>query len=152
MKKLLEKELNDIRDFLLPKIIEYQINEFGMHPDEVDLDNATTGACDLMSEALIEYLHIKNPDEKWDLIHGYFVPENALRREYTHYWIERDGDYAIIDLTADQFGDDKIVITNRNDLRYEDIEICQPMKECVKPWVAEYIESQKRQRPISFDI
>lgn len=152
MKRLLEKELNDIRNFLLPKIMEYQIENFGILPDEIDLDSATQGACDIMSEALIEYLAIKYPEEKWDLIHGYFVPENALSREHTHYWIERDSDYTIIDLTADQFGDDKIIITDRDDVRYEDVEICQPMKECVKPWVAEYIESQKRQRPISFDI
>lgn len=55
-----------------------------------------------------------------------------------HWWMERDG--VIIDLTADQFGWDPIVVTDSKDARYNKIErrskntLVSGLKNTVKNW------------------
>ena len=70
------------------------------------------GSCDPASQVLGRYLRDKLTIEPLTTVHGERVFPGGGRLLWTHRWLESDG--LAIDVTADQFGQEPIVVTRRS--------------------------------------
>lgn len=101
----------------------------------------TSGCCAGASAALLKVLRAEYPEAQWKFTGGYgsdqkLSPDSATYLDLTmhpggmlnrsgewrgHFWIEgtlSSGQRVIVDITADQFGHEKLIVTDTDDPRY----------------------------------
>lgn len=143
----LKAEVHEAMLALRP-LVEERIHEWmEANPDFVQVSGAalTTGFCRGVAAGVQEVLRELFPDCFWRLAGGFgreyqsnpppdiaeFVEldrfPGGMRDEagswIGHFWVEGgdpDGDCLIVDLSADQFGHEEVVVTDRSDVRYKD--------------------------------
>lgn len=158
---MLKDELQDIRTLLSEHWINWKNdNNYTMDDD----DTPSRDMCRFTSVFLYRWLIENYPEEDWKIRGGIADrrlvknPDPAFTHEpyggyqchgiwFGHFWVE--GDKNIIDLTADQFDGDEIIITDLNDPRYKcnmaDCELLDAMifgSEDAHEWFNEWKSSQ----------
>lgn len=88
---------------------EKEINDY-LDNDKNDIIDYVTNSCHIITKELQNYLIQKGIKTK--RVTGMFDGDKH------HWWLETKD--KIIDVTADQFGEDEIIITNKNDKRYSE--------------------------------
>jgi hypothetical protein len=152
----LKNELQELRFFLEDKWKEWKINNNYTIDDD---DTLSRDMCRFTSVFLYRWLIDKYPEYDWkikggisnrqfnklenyDLQGGY----NCHDIWFGHFWIQNEN--TIIDLTADQFNGDEIIMTSINDKRYNnnmsDTELIGAMlfgSEDAHEWYSVYIDN-----------
>src|SRR3546814_14714712 len=77
---------------------------------------------------------------------------------HDHYWVVDDEGDRLVDITADQFGHDAIIVTDTDDLRYaanyEDWAVADdldPVRHRVRPWLERASPAIEALRPGTVD-
>ena len=165
----LRQSLEEIRKFLLPRWKEMRDNpnwewsEYGATLDEtcpsVDMCRFTTIFLHLISNGDVQICGgIGNVSSSpYDSEHGYRISDGKYAG---HLWGVLDG--KVIDITADQFGEEAIVICSESDLRYkprvfkgrkfEDAEELLYTCPEVAQWAEDFREVMERRKNRGMDV